>query len=186
STFLTIRPALQAVISGSTSLLRGELTPVIITLNNTGPWSLSLNNSIYGFETVEANTSPFLYRVRPDATTTYTLLGVYNQQCGNGRVSGQAVLTTTNPLATDPALPLSIRVLPNPTVGRIRIEGTLTNAQTVVFRLTDATGRSLQTHKPGLLSSLNHDLDLSQYPAGLFLLTVEVEDQRIVFKIVKQ
>ncbi|HEY0109374.1 MAG TPA: hypothetical protein VGB67_07065, partial [Fibrella sp.] len=72
STFLTIRPALQAVISGSTSLLRGELTPVIITLNNTGPWSLSLNNSIYGFETVEANTSPFLYRVRPDATTTYT------------------------------------------------------------------------------------------------------------------
>lgn len=185
-TFLTIRPGLQATISGSTSLLRGQLVPVIITVNNTGPWSVSLNNSIYGFESTVINTSPFLYQVRPDATTTYTLLGIFNLQCGNGRVSGQAVLTTTDPLAIDPALPVSIRVMPNPTLGRIRLEGTLPTPRTVIVRLTDATGRALQTHTLGLLNELGHDLDLSNYAVGMYVLTVEADDRRAVFKVMKQ
>ncbi|NID10614.1 T9SS type A sorting domain-containing protein [Fibrivirga algicola] len=185
-TFLTVRPALQATISGSTSLLRGELVPVLITINNTGPWSVSLNNSIYGFETVTVNTSPFQYRVRPDATTTYTLLGVSNQQCGTGRVSGQAVLTTTDPLAIDPALPLTLRVMPNPTTGRVRLEGTLPVPRSVIIHLTDATGRRLQTRSTGMLTELSHDIDLSEYAAGVYLLTVEANDRRTVFKVVKQ
>ncbi|WP_375444041.1 T9SS type A sorting domain-containing protein [uncultured Fibrella sp.] len=185
-TFLTIHPGLQASISGSTSLLRGQLVPIIITANNTGPWSVSLNNSIYGFETTVINTSPFLYQVRPDATTTYTLLGIFNLQCGNGRVSGQVVLTTTDPLAIDPALPVSIRVMPNPTLGRIRLEGTLPTPRAVTIRLTDVTGRTLQTHTPGLLSELGHDLDLSGYAAGIYVLIVEADDRRTTFKVMKQ
>ncbi|MEZ0541825.1 T9SS type A sorting domain-containing protein [Fibrella arboris] len=185
-TFLTIRPGLEAVVSGSANVVRGSLTPVIITLNNTGPWSVSLNNSIYGFETVIADTSPFQYRIRPDATTTYTLLGVFNLQCGNGRVAGQAVLTVIDPLAIDPAFPLSLRVMPNPTAGRVRLAGTLPVPRAVIIRLTDATGRTLQTHAPGLLTELSHDIDLSEYAAGVYLLTIEADDRRTVFKVVKQ
>ncbi|MBO0949365.1 T9SS type A sorting domain-containing protein [Fibrella forsythiae] len=185
-TFLTIRPGLQAAISGSKNVFRGELTPVIFTINNTGPWSVSLNHSIYGFETLIINTSPFLYQVRPDATTTYTLLGVFNLQCGNGRVSGQVTFTVSDPLATDPALPVSVRVMPNPTAGQLRVEGTLPAPRSVIIRLTDATGRMLQTHSPGQTSNLRHDLDLGEYAAGIYLLTVEADDRRTIFKIVKQ
>ena len=184
-TFFTVRPALQAVISGSRNLLRDELTPVLITINNTGPWSVSINNSLYGLETAVISTSPFQYLVRPETSVTYTLTGVYNQQCGNGRVLGSAVLTTTNPLSINPALPLSIRVMPNPTAGRVRLEGTLPTPRSVTIRLTDATGRTLQTHTPGLLENLNYEIDLSLYAAGSYLLTVEADDQRTVFKLVK-
>ena len=184
-TFLTVRPALQAVISGSRNLLRDELTPVLITINNTGPWSVSINNNLYGLETAVINTSPFQYLVRPETSVTYTLLGVYNQQCGNGRVSGSAVLTTTNPLSINPALPLSLRAMPNPTAGRVRLEGTLPTPRSVTIRLTDATGRTLQTYTPGFLSDLNYEIDLGLYSAGTYLLTVEADDQRTVFKVVK-
>ncbi|RYF57081.1 MAG: T9SS type A sorting domain-containing protein, partial [Cytophagaceae bacterium] len=152
----------------------------------TGPWSVSLNNSVYGFESVIINTSPFLYQVRPDVTTTYTLLGVFNLQCGNGRVSGQVTFTVSDPLAIDPALPVSVRVMPNPTVGQLRLEGTLPTPRSVIIRLTDATGRTLQTHNSGPTSDLRYDLDLSEYAAGMYLLTVEADDRRTIFKIVKQ
>ncbi|MEZ0487513.1 T9SS type A sorting domain-containing protein [Fibrella aquatica] len=185
-TFLTIRPGLVATISGSKNILRDELTPVIFTINNTGPWSVSLNHSIYGFETAVIDSSPFLYQVRPDATTTYTLLGVYSPQCGNGKVSGQVTFTVSDPLSVDPLLPVSVRLMPNPTRGRVHLEGTLPLPRVVTIRLTDATGRTLQTHSPGLINYLSHDLDMGEYAAGLYLLTVEADDRRTVFKVVKQ
>ncbi len=185
STFLTIRPGLLATLSGSRNVVRNELSPVTITLNNSGPWSVTINNSLYGPDVLTIDSSPFLYRVRPDATVTYTLLGVANQQCGRGRVAGTATLVAIDPLATDPLLPLLARVLPNPTAGLVRLEGTLPTGQAVCLRLTDLAGRQLQVHYPTPTRTLNYTLDLSQLAVGTYLLTAEANGRRVVFKIIR-
>ncbi|MEZ0608684.1 T9SS type A sorting domain-containing protein [Fibrella sp. WM1] len=186
STILTIRPGLVATIAGPTQAYVNELVPIVITLNNSGPWSLTLTNSIYGMEVLTINESPFFYRVRPDATTTYTLQSVFNLQCGLGRATGSLTVTVVNPLAVDPNLPIRATVAPNPTQGQVRVWGPLPSAQRVSLHLTDMQGRALWQRDLGTLTSLDHEVDLSQLPAGQYLLSVTGDAGQTVFKVVKQ
>jgi hypothetical protein len=186
SSLLTIKGPQTATIGGPTQANVGELVPIVITLNNTGPWSLTLNNSVYGLETFTINQSPFTYRVRLDGTTTYTLLGVSGLECGRGTPSGSLTVRIVNVLAVDPNLPVAAMVAPNPTPGLVRVVGTLPALGRTTLRLTDTQGRTLLLHDLGLVSTLNHALDLSGYAAGTYLLSVESEAARTVFKVVRE
>lgn len=186
SAILTIRPGLTATIAGPTQAYVGELVPLVITLNNSAPWSLTLNNSVYGMEVITINESPFFYRVRPDATTTYTLQSVFNLQCGLGRATGSVTVTVLNPLAVDPALPVTATVSPNPTLGLVRLRGTLPTAQRLTLRLLDMQGRALWQQELGALTTLDQEVDLTNLPTGQYLLSLQRDEGQLVFKVIKQ
>ena len=76
------------VLSGSASIQANK--PTNLTVNFTGipPYNYNITN--YGSGTTSAN--PLIVSVSPSQTTTYTLASMSNA-CGNGTVSGNAVIT---------------------------------------------------------------------------------------------
>ena len=76
----------------------------------------------------------------------------------------------------------NVRLYPNPTRGIIVLES-LEGEKVVRYRLSDTGGRLIEAdNAPG--SSLR--LDLSPYPAGIYLLEVVLGKERKHYKIVKQ
>ena len=125
--------------------------------------------------------------VKPDTTTGYRLADVRNSQCGVGTANGTALITVSVLLATEPALPLTVRAFPNPTSGWLQIDGDWSTGGPVAFVLTNTTGR--QVHGSASTPTggrLTHRIDLSGQPAGLYILTAEADGRRSQFKVVKE
>ena len=91
-------------------------------------------------------------------------------------------------LANEPvAEGMTLTVLPNPTDGQIRAVLTLETPAPAIFRLTDGTGRRLQSwsfDRP--VTRHEQRIDISNAPGGLYFLQAEVAGKTIVSKIVKQ
>ena len=81
-----------------------------------------------------------------------------------------------------PELNLSLDIYPNPTVGRLTMEGDWNNGDRVM--MTDLNGRPLIEQE---LPPEREDFDMSGYPAGTYLLTV-TRDRRPLksFRVIKQ
>lgn len=81
-----------------------------------------------------------------------------------------------------PELNLSLDIYPNPTVGRLTLEGDWQSGDRV--RIMDVTGRPLIEQA---LAPEREDFQLDQYPAGTYLLTI-TRDMRPLktFRVVKQ
>ncbi|MCP9767901.1 hypothetical protein EGI22_08250 [Lacihabitans sp. LS3-19] len=77
-----------ATISGTQTITQSQSANLSVSLTGTSPWSFSLNGQVYSNVTV----SPKIVSVNPIETTTYSLNSVSNS-CGNGTVSGQALVT---------------------------------------------------------------------------------------------
>lgn len=78
-------------------------------------------------------------------------------------------------------------VFPNPFTDEIQIELPETNSGAVQITVTDLTGRILLVKTVGEHSSeAILKIDLSELPAGIFLLTVEADKTRSVHRIIRQ
>lgn len=112
---------------------------------------------------------------------------MYNGQCGRGTVLGTTLITVSTLLATEPALPLTVRAFPNPTSNWLQIEGEWPGESVVYFRLTNTTDRQVHRSTSMLTNGpLNHRIDLSGQPAGVYILTAEADGRRSQFKVVKE
>ena len=88
SNSITIKPLPTAVLSGGASITVGENTNLSIAFTGDAPWVYKLSNN----QTGTAITTPTIISVNPSITTTYTLQSISNT-CGNGTVSGSALIT---------------------------------------------------------------------------------------------
>lgn len=88
SNSITIKPLPTAVLSGGASITVGESTNLSIAFTGDAPWTYKLSNN----QTGTATTTPTITNVNPSITTTYTLQSISNA-CGNGTVSGSALIT---------------------------------------------------------------------------------------------
>ncbi len=73
----------------------------------------------------------------------------------------------------------TITVYPNPTWGNISIRAQAMDALTGSWQLTDATGRLLQSRTVEL-TDYTAQLDLSDLPAGTYILQVRNDDQTVL------
>ncbi|MBO0935264.1 T9SS type A sorting domain-containing protein [Fibrella sp. HMF5335] len=183
---LSVQPSPTALITGATSVYKGDSARVSIALTGTAPWQLTIADKA-GPRSYTAATSPYVLTVRPDTTTSYRLTEVRNAQCGVGTATGTAQISVSPLLATEPVLSLTVRVWPNPTAGVLQLEGQMPGRGEVAVGLHTVTGslvhQSVGEVRQGLLQ---HRIDLSGLPTGLYILTTEQEGRRSQFKVLKQ
>ncbi|MEZ0611602.1 T9SS type A sorting domain-containing protein [Fibrella sp. WM1] len=180
-----IRPTPTAVLTGNNTIMKGDSTRLLVTMTGAGPWQLTIADA-QGPRSFIAAQSPYSLTVRPDTTTNYRITEVRNSQCGVGTASGTALIAVSRLLATEP-LAVQVRVWPNPTVGSLQVAGELPADGPVQLSLRSLLGTLVQS--VGVSShqrQLQHTLDLSQLPSGLYILTAEQQGRRSQFKVVKQ
>jgi hypothetical protein len=99
----------------------------------------------------------------------------------NGATSLSEILAYTK------STPNTIRVFPNPTSGAFTVSGDIAVKSAVEIQVQDFTGRILAHYNlmesPGALAKA---FDIGDYPAGIYSVTVRMQHESRVFKLVKQ
>lgn len=187
-TVLTVRGLPGAVLTGNQSVYEGSPASLSIALTGDGPWSIS-----YGFttdgasqtatSTFQTNANPHILSVQPPKTATYFLTAISNN-CGTGPVSGTALVTVLPLLAVENPLlnTVSLYPVPTQTLLTVAIDLPLTVQEPAQLTLRDLTGMPVLHRQTDARQTV---LDLSQQPAGLYLMTVQVGEHRVVQKIMK-
>lgn len=183
---LAIRQSPTGTLTGNTSIFKGDSTRISVALTGIPPWQFVLSD-FFGPRTFITSASPYTLTVKPDTTVGFRLVEVRDSQCGIGTAAGTALITVTKLLATEPALPLQVRTWPNPTTGWLQLEGDVPGRGDVMVSLYNAAGTLVQS-SVGLVreGQLQHRVDLSSQPAGVYILTAEQEGRRSQFKVLKQ
>jgi hypothetical protein len=183
---IAIRQSPTGTLTGNATLLKGDSTRISVALTGTPPWQLTLTD-FFGSRTFTATASPYTLTVKPDTTVGYRLTEVRDNQCGTGTATGTALITVSRLLATEPALPLQVRPWPNPTTGWLQIEGDLPGRGDVAFNLYTLSGarvhRSVSSVQKG---AIQHRIDLTSQPAGVYILSAEQDGRLSQFKVLKQ
>ncbi len=79
-----------------------------------------------------------------------------------------------------------IQLYPNPTSGNVTLAFNSLNQQSFNVRITDATGRLIQTESmTNYIGKFNKTFDLSECAKGVYLFTVESEKGSINFRVVR-
>jgi hypothetical protein len=181
---LTVRSRATATLTGTQSIFEGSPATLTLTFGGEAPWTFTYADSLRSY-TVTAASSPYALEVRPSRTTTYQLTSVSNN-CGVGTTtSGSAVVTVEKVLGVeDPALGPLVSVYPVPTTTTltIDIDAVLTRDPAVLV-LHDANGRPVLSQTTRTKQTT---LDISQQPAGTYLLHIQVGDRQVIRRLLKQ
>lgn len=92
--------------------------------------------------------------------------------------------SVSTPSLYDPAA--FVRLYPNPTNGRMWLHLQLPEIWPVSVQLTDALGRVVQVTDTALMSEQILDFDLSEYPAGFYLMRLRIGDNVLIKKLLVQ
>ena len=85
---ITIGEPTTATISGNSTIASGGSAKLYVSFTGTSPWIFTLSDGT----TVTTSQNPYILTVNPNISTTYTLSSLIGN-CGNGTVSGNAVIT---------------------------------------------------------------------------------------------
>jgi len=180
---LNIRPLPTATLAGTQDVYEGSIAKLNVTFTGDGPWTFAYADSLRS-TTITTNANPHVIDVRPLTNNSYKLLAV-NNNCGDGSTSGMARVSVLPLLGVeDDPLGTSVNAYPIPTTSTITVDIDLPLQRTPArLTITDASGRSV-------LQKTTRDrqtmLDLSQHPAGIYLLNVTIGDKQTTRRVLKQ
>ncbi|MDX1941926.1 MAG: T9SS type A sorting domain-containing protein [Saprospiraceae bacterium] len=97
------------------------------------------------------------------------------------RSGGLVVGMTT--AVNDPVLQEQIKIFPNPTSGKLYVQFDFDENKEVIIQIHDMLGKLLLQTKPKMISKQAQELNLSQYPSGLYLLKIKINQHIITQKI---
>lgn len=84
----------------------------------------------------------------------------------------------------EPGATLSVRVVPNPAVDRLRLELDQPDRQAVQIQLTDAAGRAVMQHRiPAFTGKHQADWPLAGIPPGAYLLRAEAGNRQATIRV---
>lgn len=183
-TVLNVRQLPTATLTGSRDVFEGESAQLNIAFRGDGPWTFTYADSLRSFE-VTTNANPHLVTVTPARTTTYRLTGVTNG-CGTGSVSGTVTIRVLPVLGVEPTDPLldAVRVYPVPTEQNVTVElDGLPGNEPVGLTLSNLSGQTVwqQTTR-----QTRTQFDLSQQPAGLYFLRVQIGERSTIRRIIRR
>ncbi|RMG77476.1 MAG: gliding motility-associated C-terminal domain-containing protein [Bacteroidetes bacterium] len=81
-----------AFMTGDLAICAGETAGLQVEFTGVGPWRLQYSNGTDTLQINGINANPFTLNVTPDSTTTYTLVGVSDDNCP-GDVGGNITVT---------------------------------------------------------------------------------------------
>ncbi|GAB3778646.1 hypothetical protein GCM10028818_27940 [Spirosoma horti] len=182
-TLLTIRSLPTATLSGTQNIYEGVPANLTLMFGGDGPWNVIYADSLRSYP-LTVTTSPYVVEARPARTTIYRLTSVSNS-CGNGVLSGTAVVSVLPLLGVDDnSLAPLVKAYPVPTETVLIIELNLPlTHDPAIVTLTDLSGKPIlqQTTR-----SQRNELNLVSQPSGIYLMRIQVGDRQTVRKIVKQ
>lgn len=175
----SLKQRAKATLSGDTTIAFGGEAKLKLSVQGTFPVTYILSDN----NTASVSNNVQTISVKPALETIYTLKSVTNT-CGNGSVGGSArvsvLLTAIEPVSDE-----DLRVLPNPTHSKVKVEAKVFGQKSGDWELLDAQGKIL--HKGHFRKGTLHGLDISleDTAPGTYLLRFVVEGQTIVRKVVK-
>jgi hypothetical protein len=187
-TRLVVRSLPSALLTGEQSIYEGQPTSLTTTFTGEGPWGFAYHDStattIGTPKTIQASVNPYVFEIRPSKTTAYYLTSVSNG-CGTITRATNPVLVKVNLLLgiEDQTLLDALEVFPVPamTTFTVNIRG-LSPASAALLTVTDLSGRTMlyhETRRPLTILSMN------QYPAGVYILRVQIGDRIASKRLVK-
>lgn len=183
-TILYVRPFPTATLTGTQDIFEGSPASLSVGFTGDGPWTFVYNDSLRNI-TVQTNANPHRLDIRPLKTTTYKLISISNN-CGTGTVSSTAVTVRVLPLlgVEDELLGTLVKAYPVPTISAITIDVDVPlQRNPAVISLTDLNGRPILQKNS---RESRTTVDLSQQPAGIYVLKVQVGDRKTFRRIIKQ
>ncbi len=185
---LSIRPLPTAVMAGNQAIYQGESASLTVAFTGDAPWMFTYRDSsgtgLGTGQVVQSVSNPHRLRVDPRETTAYFLTNVSNV-CGSTIPTQTRVIVTVNlPLGLDDQLlseAVDVYPIPATTTLTVRIRG-LSGKQTAQIDLLDVRGQVTWQQETQRETS---SLPLYQYPAGQYVLRIQVGDRSVSRRIVK-
>lgn len=123
-----------------------------------------------------------------EAQMSFTIGELVTETFGAGDIILTQGFHQTNLMVTsieDLAAEFQLRVFPNPTVDLLSIDAQQ-SPESFSLELMDTAGRPLLLQR-SMLNGTTHQINLSNYPPGIYLLRLRTEDRKNIqtFKIVK-
>lgn len=97
-------------------------------------------------------------------------------------VSGPITVDNTTIGTTEPGLNSRILLFPNPTNGKVYLRSSLAETQETVLEVIDAWGQQLMQMPFRLVPESLSEIDLSDKPAGIYLLKIRLKDGTLLTK----
>jgi hypothetical protein len=165
--------------SAVTYYFPGKNPKLLVRFTGDSPWTYTVGTD-FNSRSWQTSRNPDTLTFTGGAPLTVYKLSSLSNACGPGRIEEPSTVRVELITATEPRAGVRVRAFPNPTTGRLRVEPD----QPGPFGLTlfDARGRVLVRHDHVGMAT---ELELSAYPAGAYLLRVEQQGQRVVFKLLK-
>jgi hypothetical protein len=166
-----------------------EPAPLAITVSGTDPTCADCNDG-EATATVTGGTPAYSYLWSNMANTpTVTDLGE-GEHCvtvtdGNGCSTTACTTLTALVTGITDASDLSLAIYPNPTNESITVEMTHID-DAVLIRMFDIVGNMVMDANRNTQGPYRETFDVSAIPAGVYMLTIETRDRRMVRKVVKQ
>ncbi|WP_460951834.1 Ig-like domain-containing protein [Spirosoma daeguense] len=180
---LVVRSKPTAALSGSLVTQEGVPVNLTFTFGGDGPWTIAFADSLQSYSAT-TTTNPYIAEVRPIANTTYRLTNVSNN-CGIGVASGTATVAVFSVLNTEnnPLDPL-VKIFPMPFSSTFTVELDLPLIfNPAVITISDSRGRPLVQRTTRLR---RNEFDLSGQPNGIYLVRVQIVEQQLIRKVLKQ
>ncbi|MBN8694353.1 MAG: SBBP repeat-containing protein [Bacteroidetes bacterium] len=117
--------------------------------------------------------------VSPSLTTTYTISGTSSAGCNNVSTITQSVSACTS--INETAIPVMIRIYPNPAHSSFFIETAINNFN---LKLYDAYGKLIVEKIYADANTV--EINLQEMNAGIYFVELEAEGRRSYFKLVKE
>ncbi|MFD2569861.1 metallophosphoesterase [Spirosoma soli] len=176
----TVSALPTATLTGSATVLQGQPASLTLSFTGDGPWRGSLSDGT----SFSATTTPTAVTVLAKQTATYSITALENS-CGKGTGSGQASVTILLPTEAEEFAGGRLSIYPNPAHDVVQIDLSTTQKQEVRLFLRDSQGKSVFQKQFGLTTHVTESIPMPT-SAGTYLLTVQVGQQTLTRKVVRQ
>lgn len=170
-----------AAYSG-TSMAGPHVAGAVALLINAKP---SLAGNVDSLETLLEMTADTVYTYRDDTCGTTTQLVFPNNMVGYGRINLHKALQIIRPdlvTSTTKVITQDVRIYPNPSSGIIQVQ-TSTAMEACQVTITSALGQVVRQFDTYFNTIL--EMDLGNISTGVYIITIENENQKVVGKMIK-
>jgi len=178
---LNIKPvAIGTVTSKDTSIYRNSIAIVTYSLTGDAPWNIQTSDN----QNITVQKSPQSISLKPTETTTFSLISVKDNACGEGYISGSTKITILEPLSAEEEANSLFNVFPNPTEANVTISLKTPSNKTTNIEIRDALGKLVLKGniKIGQTSEV---INLENLSSGVYLIQAQQDEKQSVKKIVK-
>ncbi|WP_353722308.1 T9SS type A sorting domain-containing protein [Dyadobacter sp. 676] len=175
-------PLPVATLTGTQTIVVGETAELKAEITGKSPWVITLNNGTKD-TLINANATPFVFKLAPKVTTTYAITKVTNG-CGIGRGVGTVRVQVDPILGVEPPAPANwAKVYPTVINGKCTVEvtGTISPKQAKI-EVVDLNGRPRASQA---IKQQKTEVDFANYPSGLYLLRIQNGNLSTVQRVIK-